>query len=257
MSNLKSVAIIPARMGSSRFPGKPMEMINGMPMIGHVYYRSQIIENINTVCVATCDKAIFDYIESIGGIALMTSELHERATERTAEALDILKNEYGYEFDIVAMVQGDEPMFDPMDVSHAIAELNNRSEVNIVNLMNIANDLDDFQDENNVKVVVDKNSHALYFSREPIPSNWSKGTYHQMLIQTGLIVFRSNYLKKFLSMEPTDLEQQESCDMLRILEHGDKVFMLEAKTRSIGVDTVEDLKLVEDLIKNDQNTLNY
>ena len=257
MNNLKSVAIIPARMGSSRFPGKPMEMINGMPMIGHVYHRSQMIENINTVCVATCDKAIFDYIESIGGIALMTSELHERATERTAEALDILKNEFGDEFEVVAMIQGDEPMFDPMDVSHAVDEMNNRSELNIVNLMNIANDLDDFRDENNVKVVVDNDSHALYFSREPIPSNWSKDAHHQMLIQTGLIVFRSNYLRKFLSMEPTNLEQQESCDMLRILEHGDKVFMLEAKTRSIGVDTVEDLKLVEDLIKNDQNTHNY
>ena len=257
MSTLATIAIIPARMDSSRYPGKPMKKINGIPMIGHVYKRSKLIKDIDFVCVATCDNEILDYIESIGGMALMTSNTHERATERTAEALEILKNEHSKEFNIVAMIQGDEPMFDPIDVSNAIKKLKDRTKLNIVNLMNRITNSNDFKDKNNVKVVVDRNSDALYFSREPIPSDWTKDGQHAMLIQTGLIIFRSDYLKRFLSLESTDLEKVESCDMLRILEHGDKVHMLEARSRSIGVDTKEDLKLVENLMYNDPTTLNY
>lgn len=257
MINPKAIAIVPARMDSTRFPGKPMATIHDIPMIGHVYRRSELIKNVELVCVATCDREIFDYINKINGLAVMTSDKHERATERTAEALDIIKKEYKKEYDIVAMIQGDEPMFNPADIDEAIALMKLEKEINIVNLMNkVANDAD-FIDSNNVKVVIANNGDALYYSREPIPSNWKEQHKNNMLIQTGLILFRANYLNKFLAMKPTELEEIESCDMLRVLEHGDSVRMMMSETRSIGVDSSTDLEVAEKLMINDSVMKNY
>ena len=252
-----AIAIIPARMSSTRFPGKPMAKIHDMPMIGHVYRRSETIKNVDLVCVATCDAEIFDYINDINGLAVMTSDKHERATERTAEALDKVERLYKKEYDIVAMIQGDEPLFNPMDIDDAIALMKTEQEINIVNLMNKVTNEGDFLDPNNVKVVVANNSDALYYSREPIPSNWQEQHKHNMLIQTGLIVFRANYLNKFLAMKPTDLEEIESCDMLRVLEHGDNVRMMMSETRSIGVDSPTDLEIAEKLMINDTVMKSY
>ena len=107
------IAIIPARMASSRFPGKPLAEINGTPMIGHVYYRCKMSPSLTDVYVATCDQEIKEYVESIGGKAVMTADTHERCTERTCEALEIIERETGRQTDIVLMVQGDEPMLEP------------------------------------------------------------------------------------------------------------------------------------------------
>jgi len=234
-----------------------MAKINNMPMIGHVFYRSKMIASVDLVCIATCDKEIFDYIESIKGLAVMTSESHERATERTAEALKKITKKYSTNFDIVAMIQGDEPTFDPEDVDRAISTITSDSNKYIVNLMNRITSEEDFLDCNTVKVVVDNNCNALYFSREPIPSDWKNNQKNQMLVQTGLIVFRAEYLERFLEMEPTKLEKIESCDMLRVLEHGDQVLMLEAARRSIGVDTASDLEVAERLMIKDPIALKY
>jgi len=252
MDNLKSMAVIPARMGSSRFPGKPLARIHGIPMIEHVYRRSLKIQKVDLVCVATCDSEIFDHISSIGGQCIMTSDNHERATERTAEALEKISEDSNQKYDIVAMIQGDEPMFNPIDIDKSISAIEENSRINIINLMNEATNEEDFVDLNNVKVVVDYNNNALYFSREPIPSNWKEGHKRKMLLQTGLITFKAKYLKKFIEMKPTFLEEVESCDMLRIIENGDPVRMMMSKTRSIGVDTPEDLLLVEQIIKKNE-----
>jgi 3-deoxy-manno-octulosonate cytidylyltransferase (CMP-KDO synthetase) len=257
MIDSKAIAIIPARMNSTRFPGKPMATIHNIPMIEHVYRRSEIIKNVDLVCVATCDKEIFDYINGINGFAVMTSDKHERATERTAEALDKIKTEYKKEYNIVAMIQGDEPMFNPADIDEAITLMKSEKEINIVNLMNkVANEAD-FIDPNNVKVVIANNGDALYYSREPIPSNWKEQHKKNMLIQTGLIIFRANYLNKFLAMKPTELEEIESCDMLRVLEHGDSVRMMMSETRSIGVDSPTDMAVAEKLMMNDSVMKSY
>ena len=257
MIDSTSIAIIPARMNSTRFPGKPMAKIHDIPMIGHVYKRAQKIKNVDLICVATCDIEIFDYISGINGLAIMTSEKHERATERTAEALETIEKEYKQEYDIVAMIQGDEPMFNPHDIDEAITSMKEENEINIVNLMNKVTNEEDFVDPNNVKVVIANNYDALYYSREPIPSNWKKQNKHDMLVQTGLIVFRGCYLKRFLEMQPTDLEKIESCDMLRVLEHGDSVRMMMSDTRSIGVDSPTDLELAEKLMHNDAVMKSY
>ena len=255
--NPTSIAIIPARMGSSRFPGKPMEQINGIPMIGHVFYRTKLVRNINTVCVATCDTEIYEYIKSIGGLAIMTSKLHETASDRAAEALGIVQKMHDETYEIVALIQGDEPMFDPSDVQNAIEALILGESENIVNLMNSSDSEEEFIDFNNVKVVVDQNNYAMYFSREPIPSRWKSRKPSNIYIQTGLIIFKTHYLKQFLKMKITPLERFESCDMLRVLENGDKILMLKTKTKTIGVDTKEDLKNVNKFMANDLLSKKY
>ncbi len=254
---MKTAAIIPARMDSSRFPGKPMKEIHGMPMIGHIFQRSKFISNADIICVATCDQEIFDYINDSGGIAVMTSDKHKRATERTAEALTSIEKNMNLKINLVAMIQGDEPMFSPSDIDAGISQMKDDMSINIVNLMNEAMDDDDFHDQNNVKVVTSKNGDALYYSREPIPSNWPNLDKYQRYIQTGLMIFKSNYLNKFLKMDPTPLENIESCDMLRVLEHGDSVRMVLSETRSIGVDTPADLAMAEKLLASDEIMSTY
>ena len=122
-------------MGSTRFPGKPLEPILGMPMIGHVYKRVMLSERLDEVYVATCDTEIFEYIDSIGGKAIMTADTHERCTDRTAEAIQKIKDELGQTFDVVVMVQGDEPMVTPDMIDIAIEEMVKDPELNVVNLM--------------------------------------------------------------------------------------------------------------------------
>ena len=168
MNKLKAIGVIPARMNSSRFPNKPLKNILGFPLIGHVFLRSKFIDSLDEVIVATCDVEIFDFIRSLGGKAIMTSKSHERATDRTAEALSKLDDQY----DIVAMIQGDEPLFDPNDVNTGVIKLRESPDKNIVNLMYRIDSEEEFENRNNVKVTVDNFSNALYFSREPIPSKW-------------------------------------------------------------------------------------
>ena len=120
---MKVVAVIPARMASSRFPGKPMALIHGIPMIGHCYYRVSMCTALDDTYVATCDKEIYDYIESIGGKAIMTSDSHERASDRAAEAMLILEGESGVFLDILVMVQGDEPMDTPEMIEQALSPI--------------------------------------------------------------------------------------------------------------------------------------
>ncbi|MBU0573434.1 MAG: 3-deoxy-manno-octulosonate cytidylyltransferase, partial [Candidatus Margulisbacteria bacterium] len=120
---MKNIGIIPVRMGSSRFPGKPMELIQGIPMVAHVYFRCKMSRELDEVFVATCDKEIFDYITSIGGKAVMTADTHERCTDRTAECLLKVEQTSGHKMELVVMVQGDEPMIYPSMVDDAVAPM--------------------------------------------------------------------------------------------------------------------------------------
>ena len=247
---MKAIAIIPARMGSSRFPGKPMELIHGVPMIGHCYYRTSMSKNLLDTYVATCDQEIYDYIVSIGGQAVMTSNAHERATDRTAEAMLKIEHEMGEKVDIVVMVQGDEPMVTPDMIDESLKPFKNK-EINVVNLMAYMDTVVEFEDSNEVKVVVDKNNDAIYFSREPIPSRRKGFDNVPMLKQVCIIPFRREYLLKFNETEETELEKIESVDMMRIIENGEKVHMVLTNASSLGVDTQEDLKKAEEKMKSD------
>ncbi len=243
------VALIPARINSSRFPGKPMAKILNKPMIGHVY--DQVIKSklIDYVAIATCDNEIYDYINSIGGNAVMTGDYHERASDRCAEALSIIETNQNKKFDIVIMVQGDEPMIHPNMIEDALYPMINDKKVLITNLLGKIKSLEEFEDRNCIKVVCDLKGDALYFSREPIPSRaiienvpWGK--------QVCVIPFQRDFLLKYNQMEHTPLEIAESIDMMRILENGYKVRMVPTDYNTYAVDTLKDLIKVEKLMRS-------
>jgi 3-deoxy-manno-octulosonate cytidylyltransferase (CMP-KDO synthetase) len=199
------------------------------------------------VAVATCDRKIADYIASIGGKAIMTSKGHERASDRCAEALEILEQEIGERFDIVVMVQGDEPMTHPEMIQEAVQPMLEDEKILVTNLLGNIHDEKDFEDRNCIKVVCNLNYDALYFSREPIPTR-SKVSAVPMYKQVCIIPFRRDYLLEYSNLKPTPLELLESVDMMRVLEHGDKVRMVPTEHQTCAVDTPEDLKRVEKIM---------
>jgi 3-deoxy-manno-octulosonate cytidylyltransferase (CMP-KDO synthetase) len=244
---MKVLALIPARMGSSRFPGKPMASILGIPMIGHVYNRVSRSPILTLTAVATCDDEILEYVTSIGGIGVMTGTHHERASDRCAEALQKLEQLNGTRYDIVVMVQGDEPMTHPDMIAEAVQPMLDDPELKIVNLLGEIGSLEEFEDRNCIKVVCDLHRNALYFSREPIPTR-SKINKIPMGKQVCVIPFRRDFLLDYTRMAPTPLEIAESVDMMRVLEHGLKVRMVPTKHNSKSVDTLADLTAVEQLM---------
>jgi 3-deoxy-manno-octulosonate cytidylyltransferase (CMP-KDO synthetase) len=245
------VAIIPARMGSSRYPGKPLADIHGVPMVGHVAFRAAMCKRLDATYIATCDQAIMEYAASRGLNAVMTADTHTRCTDRTAEALLKIEKELGRSIDIVVMIQGDEPMITPDMVDLAIGPLLEDPSVNVVNLMADLADAAEFEDPNEVKVVVNLKGDALYFSREPVPSRRKGTPVVPMKKQVCVIPFRREYLLHFNSLPETPLEIIESVDMMRILENGGTVRMVQAHTRTLSVDTREDHARVCDAMKND------
>lgn len=245
------IAIIPARMGSSRYPGKPLALIHNVPMVGHVAFRTAMSPILSSAWVATCDQIIEDYCKSVGLNCVMTSDTHVRCSTRTAEALLKIEALTGKKADIVVMVQGDEPMVMPEMIDTAVQPMLNDPAINVVNLMAEMDTLEEFEDPNEVKVVVDMNNDALYFSREPIPSRKKGADRVPMLKQVCIIPFRRDYLLQFNEMSEAPLEIYESVDMLRILEHGQKVRMVPTSFRTWSVDTPEDLKRVTRLMEGD------
>lgn len=251
------IGIIPARMAASRFPNKPMADIMGIPMIGHCYIRSAMCTLFDDVYVATCDKIIVDYVESIGGKAIMTSDTHERASDRTAEALVKIEEDTGKKIDVVVMLQGDEPLILLDMLAMIIKEISNDPSAAVVNLMQQIKTKNEVTNPNNVKVVTDINGYALYFSREPIPSNKKYHEIIQTFKQLGLIAFKRNALLDFMKLKPGRLEIIESVDMNRFLEHGRKIKMINSPHKTWAIDTPDDLKIVNNLMMNDGLFLKY
>lgn len=242
---MKILGIIPARMASTRFPNKPMAQIMGMPMIEHCYLRSKMCSLLDEVYVATCDKEIYNYILSIGGKAVMTVDTHERASERSAEALlNIEKELNGKQFDIVVMIQGDEPLINPDMINEVVTPLITGKNI-VSNLMATLLTEEERINPNNVKVVTDIDGYALYMSREPIPSKKKFNGNLPSFRQLGLIAFTHEALLKFVSLNTTPLEIIESVDMNRFLEHRVPIKMIITKFEADSVDTPDDLKRVE------------
>lgn len=251
------IAIIPARMGSSRFPGKPLAKIHGIPMVGHVYLRTRMCSRLNETYVATCDPEIYDYICSLGGRAVMTADTHERCSDRTAEAMLKIEAETLRRVEVVVMVQGDEPMVTPDMIELAVTPLLRDPAIQVVNLMAPMKSAAEFEDANEVKVVVGLNGRALYFSREPIPSRRKGVREVPMLKQVCIIPFRRDFLLEFNRLPPTPLERIESVDMLRILEHGGHVHMVRTEVETLSVDTPADLERVVELMQADRLRAQY
>ena len=250
---MKIVAIIPARMGSSRFPGKPLAPILGCPMIEHVYRRAMMCQGLDEVYVATCDAEIFESVESFGGRAIMTASTHERASDRVAEAAADL------EVDVVVMIQGDEPMTHPQMIADSLAPFHSGDpDIACVNLTARITNQKEFEDPNTIKVVMDGAGFALYMSREPIPTRQIQNFDRiPAFKQVCIIPFTAAALQEFSRLSPTPLEIAESVDMMRFIEHGRKVKMVETSFATHAVDTPADLTYVEGLLAQDPLTQKY
>lgn len=249
---MKTIAVIPARMGSSRFPGKPVAKILGRPMIEHIYKRVAMSQSIDATYIATCDEEIREVAEGFGAKVIMTADTHERASDRVAEAVSML------DADLVVMVQGDEPMTHPGMIDSAVAPFRGDTTLECVNLVKRIDREADYLDVNTIKVVMDQKGNALYMSRRPIPTLAKSGfadtaAYKQVCI----IPFRTATLLQYARLSPTPLEQLESIDMLRLLEHGYRVKMVPTEFNTQAVDTTADLQRVEKLMASDPLLSHY
>ncbi len=251
------IAIVPARMASSRFPGKPLADIHGVPMVGHVAFRTAMCKKLTETYVATCDQEIIDYCAEARIKSVMTSDKHERCTTRAAEAMLKIEKKMGSRVDIIVIVQGDEPMTTPDMIEMAIEPMLVDKSINVVNLMAEMKTIEEFEDPNEVKVVVDQNFDALYFSREPVPSRKKGVANVPMRKQVCIMPFRRDYLLWFNDMPETPLERIESVDMMRILEHGEKVRMVPFEVDTLAVDTQTDLERVIEMMRNDSLRKSY
>ncbi len=249
---MKTIAVIPARMGSSRFPGKPIANILGRPMIEHIFKRVAMSKSLDTTYIATCDEEIREVAEGFGASVIMTADTHERASDRVAEAVTDL------DADLIVMVQGDEPMTHPDMIDSAVAPFKKDSQLNCVNLVRKIEHEADFRDANTIKVVMDRHDNAIYMSRQPIPTMAKAGFAHTAAYkQVCIIPFRRDTLFQYTNLPPTPLEQLESVDMLRLIEHGMHVKMVHTSFNTQAVDTEADLARVAKLMETDPLLASY
>ena len=246
----KTIVVIPARMASKRFPGKPLAMISGLPMIEHIRRRALLIKGIDEVVVATCDQIIFDMVSEEGGKAVMTSAKHDNSTQRVAEAMTKLSG------DVVVVAQGDEPLLLPKVIEEVATPLLGRDELACVSLLSPLESEADYTNANIVKAAINQLGSILYFSRAPIPYFQRAGIV-PVYRETGIRAFRADFLQTYISLPPTPFEKAEAVDMLRVLEHGYDIHGVIADHRTIGVDHPEDIEIVEELLRTDpvQNKL--
>ncbi len=244
---MKIIAIIPSRYGSTRFPGKPLAQILGKPMIQWVYENVSKAEFLDAVYVATDDQRIFDVVNEFGGKALMTSVTHSCGTDRLAECANILQLE---EDDIVLNIQGDEPLI-KSEMVRDLYSCFDRNEVYMGSLKKKIEVKEELDNPNVVKVICDKNDYAIYFSRYCLPyerDNYKAEHYKHI----GAYGYKTWFLKLYSNMDKTELEKSESLEQLRVLENGYKICVKETKFQTIGVDTPEQIELVEKELKNER-----
>lgn len=243
---MRVVIGIPARMGASRFPGKPLCNILGMPMVEHVYKRCQFAKNVDDIFIAGCDSVVKDAVEKFGGQILMTHPDIARPGLRVAEAckqLDLADD------DIVVVVQGDEPLVHPDMIEIAIEPLLNNPQIQLGTLVAEATE-SEWLDPNEVKVLVDKNDDILFMTRSPVPSN-TRNEIGPRLKQVAIMPFRKKFLVDFESMAMMPYEIAESVELLRAVEHGIKVRAIHSRFQSISVDTEQDRVEAEAAMRND------
>lgn len=243
---MRVVIGIPARMGASRFPGKPLCKILGMPMIEHVYKRCLLAKNVDDIFVAACDDVVKEAVERFGGQVLMTPPDIARPGLRVAEACKQLGLA---DDDIVVVVQGDEPLVHPDMIDLAIEPLLKDPGIQLGTLVADATE-NEWLDPNEVKVLVDKNNDILFMTRSPVPSN-TRNEVGPRLKQVAIMPFRKKFLVDFESMAMMPYETVESIELLRAVEHGVKVRAIHSRFQSVSVDTEQDRVEAEAAMRDD------
>ena len=241
----KNICIIPARMGSSRLPGKPLIKILGKELIQHVYENCIKSKLFDTTIIATPDKEISNFCSTIGAHSIMTSKEHQRASDRCNEAVIKLEKD-GYIYDICTMVQGDEPLVKANVIDKITNTLIKNKSIFCANGLGDLK-LEELENENCIKVVKDLDSNAIFFSRKSIP--WNASINENVGKQICVIPFKTSFLKTYSQLNETPLEICESIDMLRVIEHGYKVKLVKVKGFFHPVDVLEDVDIVEKIMK--------
>ena len=234
------VGVIPSRYGSTRLPAKALALIGGKPMVQHVYEQAKRATMLDEVLVATDDERIAQAVAKFGGRAMMTNAAHRSGTERVAEVARQL------DAHVFLNIQGDEPLIRPEPINHIAQFLLAHRAVPMATVMTKLTHSEDIQNPHVVKVVVDEDGYALYFSRAPIP--YKRGESSQPLAywkHLGLYGYQRHFLLQYPHLAPTQLEHAEQLEQLRVLGHGHKIKVLETPFDSVGVDTAEDLQRVE------------
>lgn len=252
----KVTAIIPARYASTRFPGKPLALLHGVPMIQHVCRRVAAAKLVDRVIVATDDQRILACVQGFGGEGMLTRTDHSTGTDRLAEVAGSLDTE------LIVNVQGDEPLIQPQMIDQAIRPLIDRTDIAMGTLAARLSRVEDFHNPNVVKVVRDLAGFAMYFSRAPIPwpRDLKSAEFAEHLLQlpvwrhVGLYVYRRSLLLDYPSWPESPLEQLECLEQLRALERGVRLYVAETEWESHGVDTPADLKRVEILMDQEKNS---
>ena len=239
---MQIIGVIPARWKSSRFPGKPLVDILGKPMIWWVYQQCLKVKELNEVFVATDDERIREVCDQYGMRVVMTSDKHKTGSDRVGEVAVKTQG------DLFINIQGDEPVIEPQMIRDVIGIFDDET-VYFGSLRKQITDVEEIEAQSTVKVVVDKNEDALYFSRNVIPSNVKDGKLARVFRHVGIYAYKRDFLLKFVNMQQTELELGEGIEPLRAMENGYKIRVHETQFSSIGVDYPEHVKLVEQVIR--------
>ena len=241
---MRSIGIIPARYASSRFEGKPLAALRGKPMVQHVYESACRAQTLDAVIVATDDQRIYDAVTRFGGNVEMTGPC-ATGTERVAVVAARLT------CDIVANIQGDEPLLEPAQIDLMLQPFSERPEVQVCTLKQRIETAVDYQDVNVVKVVTDLQGDALYFSRAPVPGQVGETAFQKSPVyrHVGLYAYRREQLLAFTQWRRTPYELTEGLEQLRFLEHGVPIHVVETDTPLIGVDVPADLERVKQILE--------
>lgn len=245
----KTLGVIPARMASSRFPGKPLKNILGIPMLAHCYERAMLSQACDKLVIATPDQEILDWASQYKIPAILTSHKHERATERAQETLNILSQQ-GERYEFILLLQGDEPQILPEDIRNLSAAFHGDN-FEIVNLIYSING-DDLCNKNVVKAVTSLDSKIIFFTRSHVPYQSS-----QAIRQLGMIGFTHSALNQYSQLKPTPLEELESIDMMRLLENDYEILSVISSSSILGVDNPEDILRVEQMMVDDHLVDSY
>ena len=248
---MRILALIPARYGSSRFPGKPLALVHGKPMIQRVY--EQTVKAFPNACVATDDKRIYDAVKAFGGKVVMTSSSHNSGTDRCYEAWANYEKESGESFDVVINVQGDEPYIRPEQLMQ-LGQCFEDPAVELATLVKRVKDKEELFNPNSPKVILDKDNNAIYFSRTPIPYSRDVEITEEYVKETpfyrqiGLYGYRTSTLAKICAMPQSFLEKTEKLEQLRWIENGLRIRVAETQYETHAVDTLEDLVFINSKI---------
>ncbi len=256
-NNKKILAVIPARLASSRFPNKPMKHIHNIPMIGHCYIRSAMCKILTDCYVATPDREIYNYIKNIGGNAVMTSHKHVMCNDRVVEATEKLEKQKKLKYDIIVNIQGDLPMVFPEMITNLIKPLIYNKDVETSTMAEEVLNNKEFYDRNRVKVIFGINNNAILLTREPVPSDFKYKSKFKKYKHVAIRAYKRNIFKKISKLKLSPIENIEGIDDIRLLENDIKIKVVLTSKITETVDNKKDLEKVISMMRSDSLLKKY